>query len=130
MKTFLIGLTIAALGAGGGYFYGHYDQHMMEVAQDSLSWPSVTGLVYHSNLEAQRSKVGRQSKIDHRVEISYEYVVDGERYENDVVQFNQDNLSTSEKELLVSTHPKGSQVEVFYDPQKPQQSVLVRGSWP
>lgn len=130
MKTIVVMLVIATLGAGGGYFYGRYDEHMTEVAQDSLKWPSVAGLVTSSNLEARQKKVGRQSTTDFRVEIDYEYVVDGERFENDVVRFNQNNLSRSEKELLVSTHPKGRQVEVFYNPGKPQQSVLIQGSWP
>jgi hypothetical protein len=130
MKTIVTLLAVMLIAVGAGYLYSRYDQHMSEVAADSLHWPSVTGLVTRSNLEARKKKVGRQSTTDFRVEIDYEYIVDGERFENDIVQFNQDNLSTKEKELLVSTHPAGRQVTVFYNPGKPQQSVLVQGSWP
>lgn len=130
MKTAILLLAVTALAAGGSYFYSHNDQHKTEVAIDSQDWPSVSGLVTYSNLEARGKKMGRQLTTDFRVQVGYEYVVDGNRFENDVVQFNQNDLTTAEKELIVSTHPKGRQVEVFYDPDAPERSVLVRGSWP
>ncbi|HNP62667.1 MAG TPA: DUF3592 domain-containing protein [Woeseiaceae bacterium] len=130
-KNIIILLVVLLMAAGITYFYGRYDEHMSAVSRASLEWPSVTGLVTHSNLDTRRTKVGSQRhKTRHRVEVSYEYVVDGHRYVNDVVRFNQSNLSRKEKEHLVSTHPVGRQVEVFYDPSDPEESVLVRGSYP
>lgn len=130
-KNIVLILGIVLLGGGIALFAVRYNEHMTIVSRDSLEWPSVTGLVTHSNLDLSRTKVGAQRhKTRHRVEVTYEYVVDGNRYENDVIRFNQQNLSRSEKERLVSDHPVGRQVEVFYDPSDPDESVLVRGSYP
>mgnify|MGYP000023547280 CR=1 FL=1 len=130
-KNFIVVIAVVVLTVGGAYLYGRYDKHMTAVSRESLEWPSVAGLVTHSNLEVHRSNVGAQSnKLRHRVDVEYEYVVDGRRYENDVVRFNQNNLSRKDKERLVSAHPVGRQVEVFYNPSDPAESVLVRGSYP
>lgn len=130
MKNSIAVVVVLLLSAAGGYLFTLYNDHMTEVAQDSLDWPSVTGLVTRSKMEQTSRKTRGKNKTDHRVDVSYEYIVDDEMFENDVVQFNQNNLSTSEKELLVSAYPKGRKVEVFYNPQKPKQAVLIRGSYP
>lgn len=131
MKNAIIVLVLAALGVGGAYLYVRYDERMTALSKASLDWPSVDGLITHSNLETRVRKTGgSRRKTEHRVAIYYEYVVDDEVFRNDVVQFNQDNLSTSGKERLVSAYPEGRRVDVFYNPDKPKQSVLVRGSWP
>lgn len=130
-KNVAIVLAIAVLGVGASWLYGRYDGHMSAIAEESLAWPSVAGLITTSNLETYRSKIGTQrNKIRYRVEVGYEYIVGEKRYENDIVRFNQDKLSKSDKERLVSAHPVGRQVEVFYNPSQPGQSVLVRGSYP
>lgn len=129
MKLILITVAVSALAAGGGYFFSDNEQHMIELANDSLRWPSVSGVVTLSNLDGRNVDSGQYSESEMRVEVSYEYVIDGERYENDVVRFDQQQLSVAEKELLVSTHPVGKQVAVFYDPANPGESVLVRRSW-
>lgn len=130
-KNVVVVLVITLMSAAAVFLYGRYDERMAAVAKASLEWPSVTGLVTHSNLEARRIKVGAQrNQMRYHIEVDYEYIVDDERYENDIVRFNQDKLSRSEKELLVSAHPVGHQVEVFYNPSDPKESVLVRGSYP
>lgn len=130
MKNAVIVLVIAALGAGGATLYVRYDEHMTAVSKASLDWPSVDGLITHSNLETRRRSVGASRKTRHEVQIFYEYVVGNDVFQNDVVRFDQGNLSTSEKQRLVSAYPIGRRVQVFYDPDKPKQSVLVRGSYP
>ena len=129
MKTLFTAFIILSLSAAGNHLFVHHNERMKALSNESLHWPSVTGLVTYSGLESRQRKISSQRQMDYRMEISYEYIVDDERFENDVVRFNQRNLSRPEKELLVSTHPKGRQVKVFYNPEKPQQSVLVRGSW-
>lgn len=130
-KNVVFVLVIVLLSGLATYLYDRYDQYTSAIAQESLGWPSVTGLVTRSNLETHRSKIGVQrNKTRYRVEVDYEYIVGDERYENDVVRFNQDELSPTDKERLVSAHPVGRRVEVFYNPSKPGQSVLVQGSYP
>lgn len=129
-KNLIFVFVVVALSAGGAYLYSRYDEHLTGLARASLDWPSVDGLVTQSDIETRRRTSGSSRKVEHRVEIFYEYVVDDDVFRNDVVQFNQNNLSTTEKERLVSTYPVGRQVAVFYNPEKPKQSVLVRGSYP
>lgn len=131
VKNIVVVLAIVLLSVAANYLYGRYDEHTSAIAKDSLGWPSVTGLVTRSNLETVRRKIGVQrNETRYRVDVDYEYIVGDERYVNDVVRFNQDELSTTDKERLVSAYPVGRQVEVFYNPSKPGQSVLVRGSYP
>lgn len=130
MKNAIVILVLVAVSAGGAYLYVRYDEHMTVLSKASMDWPSVDGLVTHSNLEARVGRTRASKKAEHRIEIYYEYVVDDEVFRNDVVRFDQGNLSTSAKERLVSAYPEGRRVDVFYNPDKPKQSVLVPGSWP
>lgn len=128
-KNLIVLLVIAGLTAGGAWLYTRYDEDMASSSGESARWPSVDGLVTRSNLEALHSNVGTNRKIRWRLEIYYEYVVGNEVFENDVVRFDQDELSTEEKEDMVSAYPVGRRVHVFYNPERPKQSVLVRNSW-
>lgn len=128
-KNIVILLVIAGLTGGGAWLYARHDEQMTSVSRASAGWPSVDGLVTHSNLEAYRSNVGTNRKTRWRLEITYEYVIGNVVFENDVVRFDQDELSTSDKKDLVSAYPVGRKVQVFYNPERPKQSVLVRGSW-
>ncbi len=131
MKRTAALLAVIAPIAAGLYLYGYHGQHMTAVAKESLSWPAVTGLITQSGLKARRrSSAGTERPARFRLAISYEYIVDDDRFQNDVVQFNQGDLSTAELERLVSAYPVGRQVDVFYNPARPAQSVLLRGSYP
>lgn len=129
LKNIVTVLVVGGLLVGGLYVYQRHDQHMQKVSADSLNWPSVSGLVTRSNLETTRKRTGNTKTTQHRVEVIYEYVVNDRVYRNDVVRFDQSKLSTKDKERLVSTHPVGMTVQVFYSPESPGQSVLVRGSY-
>lgn len=130
MKNVLTVLVVVALSAGAMYLYGRYDNHMTALSKASMDWPSTEGLITHSELDTRQRKVGTTRKMDHRVQISYEYVIGDKVFTNDTAQFNQNKLSVTEKQRLVRKYYKGRQVEVFYNPSKPKESVLVRGSYP
>ncbi len=129
LKTMLAIVASGTIAAGGNLIYQRYDRDLTELARASSDWPSVPGLVNHSELEYRRKNVGAAKRTDYRVEVVYEYVVDDQLYRNDVVRFDQSNLTSKRKELLVSSYPVGRRVEVFYNPDDPDQSVLVRGSY-
>lgn len=122
-------VLVAAVGAGGYFAYSRHAQDMKALSEESLHWPVVPGLVTRSQLEYRQHGSTGPDERDLRVEVNYEYVVDGAVYRNDQVRFDQQMLPNGRKEALVNTHPAGKPVEVFYDPDKPEQSVLVRGSW-
>lgn len=129
LKNIIVVVVVGGLMAGGLYLYQHHDQHMQKLSAESQDWPSVSGLVTRSSLKTTRKQSGSAKTTQHRVEVIYEYVVDDRVYRNDVVRFDQSKLSTKDKERLVSTHPVGMTVQVFYSPASPGQSVLVRGSY-
>ena len=129
VRNLLTILAIAILAAVGKSAYQWYDSRQADLSELSQSWPSVNGLIVQSQLEVRRTGL-RNDRIDHDVEVVYEYVVNEQSYRNDVVRFDQAKLSVSTKELLVSTYPVNRTVTVYYNPDKPGQSVLVPGSYP
>lgn len=122
-------IAMAAVAGGGHVLYQHFDANQADLARASMDWRSVPGLVTRSNLESRRNRIGARKTADFDVEVDYEYVVGETVYRNDVVRFDQGQLSTGEKKRLVGTYPPGRRIEVFYDPENPGRSVLVRGSY-
>ncbi len=122
--------VFAATSYGGFYLYDKHDQQMTQASLESMDWPSVTGLVTESGVETTSRKVGGVRKTRTVMTVSYEYVVGDTLYHNDTVRFDQGSLSRSGKERLAGAYPVGKQVQVFYNPDKPKQAVLVRGSYP
>jgi hypothetical protein len=122
-------LALAAVVAGGNVIYQRYDTNLHELSRASSDWPAVRGLVTVSNLEFRRNNAGAANGTEFDVDVTYEYAVDERVYRNDVVRFDQDELTNDRKELLVSAYPVGRRVDVFYDPDDPDRSVLVRGSY-
>lgn len=128
-KALLAIAAIVALATAGNALYQRYDSHQRDLSRASALWPSVSGLITHSGLEARRSNTRSDKSTDFVVEVTYEYVVDNQLYRNDVVRFDQASLPNDRKELLVGAYPVGKRVDVFYNPDNPDQSVLVRGSY-
>ena len=60
--------------------------------------------------------------------IRYSYFVDGESYSNDdIVLFDLDEGDFGFSISLVDQHPKGSEVTAYYNPENPDQAVLMKG---
>ncbi|MEO1246439.1 MAG: DUF3592 domain-containing protein [Pseudomonadota bacterium] len=119
-KNLLVILALAALAAAGSFAYRWNDSRLAGLPEASLDWPSVKGLIVQSAL--------RDKHTDCIVRVVYEYVVGEQSYRNDVVRFDQAEITVREKEALVSSHPVGRTVSVYYNPDEPGQSVLVRGA--
>jgi hypothetical protein len=126
LRTTLTILVLIAMAAGGNFLYQRQDRDPDELSRASVDWLSVPGLVTRSELVFRRSETDANRKTD--VDVTYEYVVGDKVYRNDIVRFDQGELPGSRKELLVSSYPAGRRVEVFYNPDDPDQSVLMRGS--
>ena len=127
LKTTLTVIALGALAAGGNVVYQRYDRNLQALSRASIDWPSVQGLVTHSALLLRNNKIGTGRKTDYVVDVAYEYVVGDKVYRNDIVRFDQGQMPGSRKERLVSAYPVGRRVEVFYDPDDPDQSVLLPG---
>lgn len=128
MKKALAVLLFGACAAAGFVGWQEYEAHLSELSAASHDWPSVRGVIVSSNLEAWRGKkAGRRTKF--RLEVRYEYAVNGEVFRNDTVRFDQDRLSSPRKRDLLRSVPVGQRVDVYYNPDKPSQSVLQPGSY-
>ena len=95
-------------------------------AQASETWPTVSGTV------TSTSSFVRPGRL--RVILSYSYTVDGQTYENDRVSFSPKPADQSDffgllenMSLFLSAAQKneGSSITVYYQPDDPENSVLV-----
>lgn len=116
----------AILLAGGSAGVGYGLWNLWQGAS-SPKWPTVTGQVVSSDLQRSRD---RQGMVTYRAEVAYKYEVGGQTYASDRVFFGdqlQTSWATGPVREVERYHP-GSQVQVFYDPNKPSRSVLEPGA--
>lgn len=123
-----INLILGAAFILGAYFMHTYlSVPMMEEAKASESWPSVQGIVSHS--EIQQST--RDETIMYAAVIKYEFTVDSISYLGNRISLSSENSKTSsarEVKKVLQKYPLGERVKVFYDPELPENSVLETGA--
>ncbi|MBI5960617.1 MAG: DUF3592 domain-containing protein [Chloroflexi bacterium] len=90
------------------------------------AWPTVDGRVLSSGVEARRSRSGSGHSTSFYPAVVYEYVVNGQRYMNNVVNPGQP-IGIGFRGMVekkVARYPVGNAVPVYYNPQNPGESVL------
>jgi hypothetical protein len=102
----------------------------------SESWPLVTGKIITSRIGSSTTHSSRggaskmsSSDTDYSVELRYIYEVEGQTYQGHRLRFgsnSHDKRSDAQKEQR--QFPEGKKVPVYYNPEKPGRSVLVRGT--
>lgn len=123
----VLGVLIGVLAVVFGY--GHTRD-----AKASESWPSVQGVVVESFEDVQTSThssgSGRSSTMTSYVPIvKYTYAVDDENYTNDLITFASKNTANRDyANQVLSKYPKEAEVNIYYNPQKPESSVLEPGA--
>lgn len=99
-------------------------------AAASLDWPSTTGMVLSSAVEARRSSSSRGGyTTSYYPVIFYEYQVDGRVYRSNQLQLGGaigGMVSLAQRKVMA--YPAGGRVHVYYDPQNPAQAFLEKGS--
>jgi len=97
----------------------------------SYSWPTTTGVVTGSNVKAVSG--GEDSSARYRMEVLYEYDIDGETYVSKRYSFGgkpSRKTRSVAKDWLENNYPIGSDVTVHYNPDKPDETVLrTGGAW-
>ncbi len=111
-------LGIAALLSGWWLF-----SRTRRLGQAALSWPLATGVVKSSEISEYKTKGGRQFMAS----VTYDYTVDGSTYSGNRLRFGHYAGAKAAAEADVAKYPVGAPVEVRYDPQTPQTSVLEPG---
>jgi len=101
--------------------------------ENSKSWPVVTGKLMSSHVKEVRntSSVTNGHSVRSRhfeLTVKYSYEVNGRSYVGSRVRAGGTHYSTEEKAAQALVHYQNSErVTVFYDPKKPESSVLENG---
>ena len=83
-------------------------------------WPTALGQVIRSGLRPDPHDAGSS------VDVAYRFSVGAKSFTSERIAFAALSDSLAAKERLVARFPAGSEVEVFYDPLDPENSVLIR----
>lgn len=102
-----------AMVGGGGYMW--YEQN-----QRIDSYESTEGTV-------RSSDVYDDPDGGNYIDITYEYIVDGETYRSSNVQpgFGEVSVSRSRAEEFVENHSEDEPITVYYDPENPSNAYLI-----
>ncbi len=95
---------------------------------DSRTWPSVPGTIVASGIststDTNRGRPGSHA-TEYDVGLRYDYVVDGMPYTGNRIAIRGTSYSSpSSAQRELQRYPVGQTVNVYYNPQDPEQSVL------
>lgn len=116
------GLIIIVMGLG---LTTILSRTVLRDAEASESWPAAAGTIITSELQSRRNGDG----YSYSARIIYQYSVDGEQFESGGVTVADGSSSRpNNAQNRVAKYPVGEQVEVFYNPEVPTQTVLETGA--
>ncbi|MBK9749222.1 MAG: DUF3592 domain-containing protein [Chloroflexi bacterium] len=94
----------------------------------SKNWPATQGRVLMSYVDRRRSRSGSGTTTAFYPVVVYEYMVNGRRLQGNRVRFGADwgTSWTGPAQKIVDQYPTGALIEVFYDPERPEEAVLLR----
>lgn len=93
---------------------------------ESKQWPATKGII----LQAEAQKVIQDDDESYEPVLSYSYEVDGIKRISSRITFNSRLISFKsrlEANAFLSKYPVNSEIIVRYDPQKPDEAVLIPG---
>ena len=96
------------------------------------NWPSVMGQVLSATAPrvviSRRGEHGREYRTKYIPHVKYSYAVDGMDYHGELDVSYDGWYFRSRAKRLLEHYPAGKEVTVYYDPQNPKSSALVRSS--
>ena len=100
----------------------------MPKAINSNDWPQVQGQVTNAELVQRKHtlKTGKPITV-YSAKVHYQYTVDGKPYTNKQLQLADHDDSQKIELAINKQYPSGANVTVFYNPNKPSESVLQKG---
>ncbi|MBN1808753.1 MAG: DUF3592 domain-containing protein [Planctomycetes bacterium] len=122
-------LIFVVVGAG----LAVYGNSVVAKAKASAGWPSAKGRIERSSLDSRRTRStdsrghGRET-TSYYADIMYSYTVDGRKYSGGKVRYGASSTSRAAADKLVEKYRAGEDVDVYYDPAKPEESVLEPGA--
>ena len=98
----------------------------LQTADSSKNWPLATGLIKHSEVVYQKNDDSESGT--YKAVVLYEYTVSGNKFSNDLVAYGENgSCDISHQNSIVNRYREGEEVNVYYSPQDPQESVLEPG---
>ncbi|WP_158407340.1 DUF3592 domain-containing protein [Megalodesulfovibrio gigas] len=130
LVTWLIALVLLGCAVAGWLLFQQYDllRQTRQRAAESLTWPSVQGVILESEVAETRIPSGKTSVQGWEALVQYEYVVDGVTYPGERIHYGYAPTRTrQDADTLAATYPAGQPAAVHYDPALPARSVLEPG---
>ncbi|BBO76634.1 hypothetical protein DSCW_40510 [Desulfosarcina widdelii] len=122
-------LAFAVLFLAVGIVIAGFSYNGYRTSLASKSWPNVTGSIVQSEIEKQTSTSGegadKKTTVKEYPKIAYQYHIDGHQYKSAKISYLS---SIGSARQVVSRYPQGKTIPVYYNPDKPEQAVLVPGN--
>lgn len=129
-----LGSTQTTMGAlGGGVIAGALGLVLLAPSVGTGDWPTAQGTITESDVDIRRTRDrDGHRKTRARVEIRFDYTVDGVPYSSDAAHvshlglggFLQSTTGRWTARRTADKYPEGSSVTVFYDPSDPARGTL------
>lgn len=115
-------IALAAIVFALHFGYGFAEPIVRSVwaAHTSQHWPQTQGSVVHVSIE--KGHKGRPYEL-----VEYAYVVGGKTYQSNGISFMSLDSDAVSPQDLATRYPIGKAVNVFYNPDAPQEAVLRPG---
>lgn len=109
-----------------GYWLLNKSLSVYRLIKAAQSWPSVKGTVLETTIEEQpgRNAIGNIN-VAYRVCVKYEYIVNEQTYQGNRVSFGAPVFDYIKASSAIEQFKEGKKTTVWYDPEKPQESVLA-----
>jgi hypothetical protein len=128
--SFIIIGVVALPFAFGGLLFTAFGIWQLYEGAKTDKWVGTSGTITETKIiESTSRDSDGHSSSSFEVKLRYEFIVDGETYEGHRIQFGGlSHNSRADARAQEQAYPVGQAVEVFHDPAKPANAVLVRGT--
>lgn len=126
----LLVLGVVFTVIGGVMAFVGYDTY--RDGKKTEGWTETSGRVLSSTIDERTRTTRRNGRSEtdttYTPVVRYEYTVDGIRYEGDAVRADDHGGSYDRASEIVDRYPEASETTVYYDPDSPEDAVLIQGS--
>ena len=118
--------SLIAMAGFVAFVYVFYKNNQMQKRNiGNETWPTVEGKILKSEVVQQYFFLQQYS---YEPRIHYSYSVEGKTYESDSISMRfLSSKSADTVQEVVGNYPAGSQATVYYNPDDPEESVLIPG---
>ena len=101
----------------------------IKAGKKSANWPATSGTILSSEVEEEISTDAEDGVSKYYYpRIRYEYEINGTKYQGNKYKLLEPSMSRQKAYEFAALFLPGNKVNVYYNPQKPQQAVLQTGA--